>query len=491
MSTMPLFDRKPPADRGGDGPRVLRVAELNRIVRMSLEERFADLWVEGELGDVTRAASGHVYFTLNDGMDPACVKGVIFRADARRSRAKLVDGERVRMRGQLSLFEPRGTYQLIARVALPAGIGDLSAELERIRAKLEAEGLLDPARKRRLPRLPRVVGVVTSQSGAAIHDIIRVAAGRCPVRIVIAHCLVQGPEAPLSIIAALRRVQKLSGLDVVIVGRGGGSAEDLVAFNDERVAREIAACRVPTVSAVGHEVDVTIADLVADVRAATPSNAAEIVVPDRAALSADVEALTRSLVRAMEARVDRSRMRIERAAKGLADPRHALGGTRRRLAALTTAIERTARKAVVRRRQELAAWTAKLARLDPTRKLAADRARLVALQSRLLGQKPRVFAVRRDALARWTVKLHTAGPFIVSTRRARLDHLHHRAQAMSPLAVLARGYAIAIHEPTGRALLRATDAARGDAVSLVLAEGRLRTEVVADPPPPNREREKA
>ncbi|HKP61315.1 MAG TPA: exodeoxyribonuclease VII large subunit, partial [Polyangiales bacterium] len=279
MSTLPVAD-----------DTVYRVAQLNREVRSALERKYGSVWVAGELSDVTHAASGHVYFTLNDEQEPAQVRGVMFGNDARRSKARLVDGSRVKLLGQLSLFTPRGSYQLIARLALPQGLGDLHANFERVRLKLEAEGLLAPERKRKLPHLPRILGVVTSRQGAALHDIVRCAQSRCPLRIVVSPCQVQGPDAPVSIVAALEMIQHLRRLDVVIVGRGGGAAEDLVAFNDERVARAIAACRVPVISAVGHEVDVSIADLVADVRAATPSNAAELAVPERRTLQAELRA---------------------------------------------------------------------------------------------------------------------------------------------------------------------------------------------------------
>ena len=256
--------------------RVYRVSQLNRVVRSLLEDRFMNVWVEGELSDVKHAASGHVYATLNDEEEPSQIRVVIFKNDARRSKAKLEDGARVKLQGQLSLFTPRGSYQMIARIAVPYGLGELHAQFERVRVRLEADGLLAPERKRPLPLLPRVIGLVTSEHGAALHDIVRVAHQRSPVRLVLSPCLVQGAQAPQSIIDALEQVQRLPDLDIVIVGRGGGSAEDLVAWNDERLARAIARCRVPVVSAVGHEVDVSISDLVADVRAATPSNAAEL-----------------------------------------------------------------------------------------------------------------------------------------------------------------------------------------------------------------------
>lgn len=443
----PLFDWV--KSKTDDDDPVLTVAALNRVVRSSLEQRFGDVWVEGELTDVTKAASGHVYCTLNDGKEPAQIRMVMFRNDVRRAKAKLENGERVRIRGGLSLYEARGSFQLIARLALPAGAGDLHAQFERLRKKLEAEGLLDPAKRRELPRVPRVVGVVTSTAGAALHDIIQVASGRCPVRIVVSGCLVQGAEAPTSIIAALNLIQKLPELDVVIIGRGGGSAEDLFAFNDERVARAIAACRVPIVSAVGHEVDVTIADLVADLRAATPSNAAELVVPDRESLSREVENLTRGLERALDSRIQRERIRLDRLSRRVSDPRRAVSSVRSRLLSLEgTLVQRMQRRLVVNR-AKLTSLHARLGEHDARVRLARDRATLRALQSRLTQY----------------------GESFVQEHRAPFNEAVASLSALSPLAVLSRGYAIAIHEKTGRALLRATDAEGGDTISVRVHEG--------------------
>lgn len=450
MSTLPLFERAENGD-GETGEPVLRVSQVNRMVRAFLEERWRSVWVEGELSDVTQAASGHVYFTLNDEVDPAQLKGVMFKGDARRAKATLEDGARVKLRGNLSLYEPRGNFQLIARTALPLGLGDMHAELEKLRKKLEAEGLLAPERKRPLPRFPRVIGLVTSEHGAALHDVVRVASERCPVRIIVSPCLVQGPEAPVSIVAALEAIQRVQAVEVVIVGRGGGSAEDLWVFNDERVARAIAACRVPTVSAVGHEIDVTIADLVADVRAATPSNAAELCVPDRAVLEREIASHERALARALEARIGRARLRMERALRRLPVPEMLTRLVGRRIEALRTRLYEQARDLVDSRRAVLDALDERLALLDPRVQLGRARTRLADLRARL------------RSLAR---------P-LVAAARARLQTLAAGLDALSPLAVLGRGYAIALHAPTGKALVRARDARAGDAITLRLHDGKI------------------
>jgi len=468
------FERDAPRGRDEPRERVMRVLELNRLAKLALEEGFPDVWVEGELSDVVRAASGHVYFMLNDGQDPAQVRGVMFRSDARRSRARFADGEKVRLRGALTLYEARGSYQIIARMALPAGRGDAHAELAKLREKLAKEGLFDPARKRPLPRVPLVVGVVTSLSGAAVHDIVEVARARCPVHIVVANCLVQGPEAAGSIVRALIAIQKLQRLDVVIVGRGGGGSEDLVAFQDEQVARTIAACRVPVVSAVGHEVDVTIADLVADVRAATPSNAAELVVPDRRALLGELETKVRHMERALDARLDRARMRLEKLSRRVTDPRRTLGRTRQRLLTLDGALALRVRRRIARDRERLGELTRRLAKQDARTRLARDRARLAQLAERLrrVDARGRLAAARRrlDLLESWLMR---AAATLVESRRKALDGATTQLRALSPLSVLSRGYAIAIVVDTGRALMHSADVAPGARVRVRLADGAI------------------
>lgn len=471
MSDMPLFDR--PGEDPPRGPeRTYRVSELNRAARLLIERGLGEVWIQGELSDVRPSAAGHVYFALND--ERAQLRGVMFRSDARRAKAKLENGSCVRMRGQVSLFEPRGQFQFLARVALPEGAGELAAELERLKRKLEAEGLTDPAKKRRLPRLPRVIGVVTSVTGAALHDVVRVANTRCPVRIVVADCRVQGEGAPASIVRALALVQRVADLDVIIVGRGGGSADDLMAFNDESVARAIASCRVPTVSAVGHEVDVTLADLVADVRAATPSNAAELVVPDRRALVAELAAVDRRLVRAIEVALEQGRMQIDHRARKLADPRHALGAVHRRLRVLEERLARATRARLGSRRASAHALRDRLAVLDPRLVLARDRAVVIALAARLARAGRAAVGERRRALDRAVASALLMGRPAVTAAKARLSGAMGRLHALSPLAVLDRGYAIALHETTGRAVRRARELPPGARFHLRLPDGSVR-----------------
>ena len=469
MSTLPLFGPKGGAGgrgahgnaggrRGAGGgdteERVYRVGQLNRIVRLQLEDRFRNVWVQGELTDVSRPSSGHVYFTLNDEEENAQVRGVMFRSDAQRAKAKLENGARVKLRGTLSLFEPRGSYQLIARLALPFGLGDLQAQFEAVRRRLDEEGLLAPERKRPLPSMPGTVGVVTSRTGAALHDIVVVSQQRCPTRLVVAPCVVQGAEAPLSIVAALQMIQTLPDLSVVIVGRGGGASEDLVAFNDERVARAIAGCRVPTISAVGHEIDVTIADLVADVRAATPSNAAELAVPDRRALLEQLDAAQRRLAHAMRMRLAHARLAADQRARRLRDPRLLSARNRRELDRLSHSLGARLHQQLRLLRRHLAEREARLRRHNPRLQTARQRATLNEIKNRLERQQDRLLV----------------------SRRARLAELAARLSSLSPLSVLARGYAIALRED-GRALLRADDAKPNERLQLRLHKGQLWTRV--------------
>ena len=478
MSEMPLFERL--EEQGSDGgERVFRVSEINRAVRYGLEDAWPSVLIEGELSDVRRA-KGHVYFSLNDEERDAQLRGVMFQSDVRRTRTALEDGARVRFRGKLSLYQPRGQFQLIARSAKPAGEGDLAARFARLRQKLEAEGLMDPTRRRRLPRLPRVVGVVTSRSGAAVRDIIRVAAERCPVRLVIVDCRVQGDDAPATIVSAIERVQQLPDLDVVIVSRGGGASEDLWAFNDEGVARAIAGCRVPVVCGVGHEVDVTIADLVADLRAATPSNAAELVVPERESLVRELQSLERRLSQALDGQVGARRLRLERLLRPLFGARRVIAPVRRSLLALKDRLAQTTRAILRTRRSGLVDLRTRLDRHDPRSTLGADRRVLASTAARLRDAGRIPIARRRQELVRLTTLLQSRGRPMIREARASHQQAVARLDALSPLRVLERGYAIALHADTGQAVRRADEVQGGDRIVVRVAHGEFATKVEDD-----------
>jgi len=379
----------------------------------------------------------------------------MYRTQALRGRRLIRDGARVQIFGRATVWAPRGRLQFIAEVARPAGKGALLAALEALKEKLSEEGLFDPARKRALPGAPRVVGVVTSAHGAAIHDIVTVAFRRGGVRIVLSPALVQGDFAPQSIVTALDRLERYPGLDVIIVGRGGGSNEDLMAFNDERVVRRVSRVRVPVVSAVGHEVDTTLTDWVADVRAATPSHAAELVVPDTATRADVLARLERSLVRAVGARLADDAHVLSRLRSKLRDPRFAIAERQQLVDELTIRLERRMERTLTRRKSALDALGARLSARHPRVVVSRARAELRPLSARLASAVGRRLERARGVLA------ETA---------SRLD-------ALSPLSVLSRGYAIATRGD-GRAIRRAAEVSSGDDVRVRLHEGALRVTVV-------------
>jgi exodeoxyribonuclease VII large subunit len=488
------------------GPRIFRVAEVNRAARERLESTFSDFWVEGEVSQAKPSRVGHVYFTLSDEREVAQLPCVIFASDLSRAKAAPRDGVRVRVRGNLSLYEPRGSFQMQVRSVLPAGEGDLAQRREQVRQRLDADGLFAAERKRPLPRLPRTIGVVTSARSAAVEDVIRVAHARSPVRLVVADCQVQGDAAPPSIVQALRSIQRLPELDVVILCRGGGSAEDLWAFDHEQVCREVAACRVPVVCGIGHESDVSLAELVADVRASTPSNAAERAVPEHEALEAELRGLERRLAAALEAQLGRARLRLERALRRLGHGRARVQDAREELDQLTRRLEDATRLRLRRERERLHALERVVRDHDPRVTLRRDRARLDALEDRLReSMRARVFAERRAAtdlderlrramartLADERGRLGTARARLLAApeaplerARGRLGALVGRLDALSPLRVLERGYAI-VFDAEGRPLRRATEVRAGERVRARLHRGELVAtveEVVPDEP---------
>lgn len=350
-------------------PRVLTVSQLSTLIEGVLESTFHSLWVGGEISDVSRPHSGHVYFTLKD--DQAQIRGVIWRSTAQRMRFKLEEGQQVVCHGDLDVYPPRGTYQLVVRQVEPQGVGALQLAFQQLAQRLEAEGLFDPARKRKLPAFPRRVGFVTSPTGAAIHDFLQVAARRfAGVQILVVPVRVQGEGSAQEIargIALANRIQP--PLDVLVVGRGGGSLEDLWSFNEEVVVRAIHASKVPVVSAVGHEIDVTLADLVADVRALTPSEAAERVIPSADELTARLGQLQRRMASILRTRISTARSRVEQLARRrmLRDPRAFLYDLSRRLDDL----DQQAARAIERRLRQSSDRTAALAgRLESLSPLA-------------------------------------------------------------------------------------------------------------------------
>lgn len=439
---------------GGPDETVVSVAELDRRLKRAIEVASAGLWVEGELTSLKRASSGHVYFTLKDEREEAVIDCVMYRFDALRAARHLVEGARVQLFGRGTLWAPRGRVQFVGQRMRPAGEGALLLALLALKKKLEAEGLFAPERKRPLPENPRIIGVVTSRAGAAFHDIRTVAFRRGRVRLVLAPALVQGEGAPESLIQAINRLERYPGLDVLIIGRGGGSGEDLRAFNDERVVRRLARVRVPVVSAVGHEVDISLADLVADVRAATPSQAAELVVPDFAAWQRALVASRTALGRAMRRRVLERRAFVDRLRSKLSDPRFIIAERKQELDELEVRLRRRMDRVLYRQNQTVS-----------------------ALLGRLLGRHPRaVIAHNRGQLSPMFERLRAALHRGLERRRAALSVSAGRLDSLSPLSVLGRGYAIAL-DPSGRALRRAEDAAVGQRLRVLLGQGSLEARV--------------
>jgi len=444
-----------PAVRPGR-PRALTVSELTERIQGVLETEFVDVWVEGEVSNLKIASSGHWYFSLKDA--DAQVRAVVWSRDARLIRFRPQDGMKVLARGALRLFPPRGEYQLSVQVLEPLGKGSLQQAYEELKAKLEREGLFDPARKRPLPMLPRRIGVISSPTGAVIRDIRRVLRTRfANIDLLLYPARVQGEGAAAEIVQGLRALNRLGGLDVIIVARGGGSLEDLWAFNEETVARAIAASQLPVISAVGHETDFTIADFVADLRAATPSAAAERVVQAKDELLARIAGLERRRDAALRLRLARVRARVEAAAahRVFAAEQGRLRIAAQRIDELVRRAERGVRRSGERGREHADRLRERLETCRLDRQLAARRERLTRQGDRLEALFRAESEHRRGALGRLAASLH----------------------GLSPLAVLGRGYAL-VFDATGSRLVRdATETAPGERIRIRLHRGALRATV--------------
>ena len=389
--------------------RVLTVSELTQYIKdtLELDPELADVRLEGEISNFTRAASGHLYFTMKDA--GAAISCVMWRSDAGRLDWQPEHGVAALARGRISVYMPRGNYQLIVDELHPAGVGDLHARFEELRERLRAEGLFEPDRKRPLPDFPRVVGIVTSPQAAALRDVLNVLRRRYPlVQVLLSPALVQGDQAPPQIVAALQALDARDDVDLILLVRGGGSLEELWAFNDERVARAIAACRRPVVSGVGHETDFTIADFVADLRAPTPSAAAELAVPDLVDLQQRLAAFRERLVQHMD---------------------HLLSQMRQTLQGHTRALERLSPRA----------------RVDTHRQQVDD----------LLRRASHALAYRLEL------------------RRSRLAGLQASLAALSPLATLERGYAIVRQAGTGDVVRSTGQVSAGDLLAIRVQDGEF------------------
>jgi exodeoxyribonuclease VII large subunit len=469
--------------RTGSASAPWSVRALVTDLRQHVEADYADLWVEGEISNCRAAPSGHVYFTLKDG--EAQLPVVLFRRQAQLLRFHPQDGLAVLVRGRVSVYESRGQLQLIAETLEPRGAGALQLAYEQLKARLLAEGLFDAARKRPLPAFPRTLGVITSTSGAVLHDIIKIIRRRhARLNLLIYPATVQGPECVPSVVAGIRWFnqsqrkksqrkinqpgQLSAQVDLILIARGGGSLEDLAGFNDEALARAIAASALPVVSAIGHETDFTIADFVADLRAATPSAAAELITAAQHRIEERVEALAARVLRAIRYQLMLARQRFTALSVAQMQNRlQALIGRRaQRLDELRHRIESAANRRLRSLSSQLAAFTARIERRNPAIRLALARRRLEAASQSL----------SRLALTR------------IAARATRLDHARARLDALSPLAVLNRGYAliyidngldngIASGTADGTLLRNATDAHPGQTIRARMATGSVTAEV--------------
>ncbi len=445
------------------------VTELTTLVGNALAARpeLEDVLVEGEISNLTRPSSGHIYFTLKD--RSSALGCVCFRTNALRIPFAPENGMTVVLHGQVSVYSQQGRYQLVADRLEPSGVGALALAVEQRKRALAAEGLFDERHKRRLPLLPARVAVVTSRTGAALHDVVTVLARRAPcVDVVFSSATVQGDGAADTIVAALRRAGRARAVEVILLVRGGGSLEDLMAFNDEAVARAIRACAVPVVTGVGHETDVTIADLAADRRAATPSAAAETVAPSRGQLRGELDARGHRLRDALRREVGHKRERAQRRVARLdsLSPGLRVARMQQDLHAHDLRLRSALVAGVNRRQRDLERARGRLALHSPLRAMPMHAERLAVRLARLDGG----------------IRSH------VGSRRRHLEGAGARLEALSPLRVIERGYSITVDAVTGRVLTTADGVSPGAVLRTRLARGSLVSEVLPDGVTVERER---
>ncbi|HEX6803676.1 MAG TPA: exodeoxyribonuclease VII large subunit [Terriglobales bacterium] len=435
--------------------RVWVVRDLVSAVRTHLEREYSDIWVEGEISNFRAHDSGHLYFTLKD--EGAQIRAVMFRSQARLLRFRPQDGMQVVLRGRVTIYEGRGELQLSAEYLEPKGAGALQLAFEQLKAKLEAEGLFDSSRKKPIPALPGRIGIVTSPQAAALRDILNILRRRHhTANVLIYPAQVQGETAPVEVSAGLRYFNRSKDVDVIIVARGGGSAEDLAAFNHEGLARAVAGSQIPVISAIGHETDFTIIDFVADLRAPTPSAAAELVIRSRQELEEQAEGLRLRLARAVRYRLLMARQALTEAAQHGAFARMMDGINQRqqRVDELAFRLEKAERKILEKNRRHWERVSAAVRHYDARRILAGIRRDLVSHTSTLA-------ATMKAALLR---------------QRARLQQFEHQLKALSPTAILERGYAL-VFNASGQLVKSSAEVEPGDEISARLAEGSLTARV--------------
>lgn len=438
--------------------QVYSIKELNRYIRMKLDSDnlLSDVWIRGEISNFTHHGSGHMYFTLKD--ESSRIKAIMFASHNQRLPFIPKEGARVIARGNVTVYERDGQYQFYATHMQPDGIGSLYLAYEQLKSKLEKEGLFAEVRKRSLPRFPKCIGVITSPTGAAVRDIVITLQRRFPqVAIVIYPVLVQGKGAAPSIVKAIGALNAMGEADVLIVGRGGGSLEELWAFNEEEVARAISASRIPVISAVGHETDFTIADFAADLRAATPTAAAELAVPHAGELAAQLRQLQQRLRQALQQRAQRGRERhsVLQRSLALAGPRRTLIQHTQRLDMLRVRIQRSADARLSRSRERKAVLHHSLQRFHPRDSVAAARQRTDSMRRELMGAMQARLQEKRSRYV------------------AEIRHL----DALSPLKVMSRGYSLVYDEAEEHLIKSLTEVQLGDLVVIKMNDGQLNCQV--------------
>ena len=431
-------------------PRVFSVSELNKQIRQKLESSYSLVWIQGEISNFKAHSSGHHYFSLKD--KKAQINAVMFRGFNSRLKFRPEDGAEVLIRGKVTVYEPRGNYQIFCETMEPVGAGALQVAFEQLKAKLKSEGLFDSDRKRALPELPKHIALITSPTGAAVQDMLNVLNRRFRgVRVTLIPALVQGAQAPADIVRAFGLAEQLKDVDVIICGRGGGSLEDLWAFNDEAVARAIVASKVPVISAVGHEVDFTIADFVSDLRAPTPSAAAELVVKNVTELNERIANFRQRLRYSMIQKLKTLNHTLLSAQKSLVDPRRRLQDLSLRCDELTQRMEKAIGYWLQHRKQSLLLYQ---------KRMGTPQDRLDRLRSQV---------------KMCSVKLaHLQGQSLIE-QRSKLSRMTAVLDSLSPLKVVDRGYSIVTHAQG--VVKSVTDVNVGETVKIKLADGHIEAEV--------------
>ncbi len=446
---------KPQTPSGTVKRDILSVSQLNRMAKRVLETEVGAVWLEGEISNYIQAASGHWYFSLKD--DQAQVKCAMFKFKNRGTNFNPSEGDKVVVKGNISLYEARGDYQLIVDYMEPSGLGKLQQQLNLLIEKLANEGLFTADKKRLLPSIPKAIGVITSPTGAAIHDVLNVLKRRCPmVPVIIYPTQVQGKEATRQIISALHKAQSHNHCDALLMTRGGGSLEDLWCFNDEQLAREIAGSKIPVVAAIGHEIDTSITELVADLRAPTPSAAAELLVPEQQTLWQKVDLLSQSLTGNLVYKIEQLQSRLNITKLKLRDPEFQLLKAKNQLELLKDKLKALVLESIVSKSNRLQNIEKRLNKGNPAQKLSQQKHQLTLLKSRL------------DSSIKSNIANHGS----------QLRSLVGELNALSPLATLERGYSVTRDTETEKVITKIAQVKQGQDLTVLFSDGKISTNVI-------------